>query len=254
MKINIVKIGGKILAEPAWWPDFFQAFGQVPGKKILVHGGGRNADKLAKALGIPVQMIEGRRITDQAMLSLVTMAYAGLNKELVAGLQGRRIAAIGLCGADLGIIPARKRRHPSIDFGFVGDIRKEDIGVNALLSLLDSAWTPVLAPLSFHPEIGLLNTNADTIAAEIALALHAHADVELSYCIEHPGVMGDLDDPASLLPEINLRTREQMAAEGLIAAGMLPKLDNALRCAASGIELVRICSFKNISGGTLVIP
>ena len=216
-------------------------FAAVEGNKILVHGGGKSASKLGQRLGVPAQMIEGRRVTDAATLEIVTMVYGGLiNKKLVAQLQAEGCNAIGLTGADANIIPAQKRKHPQIDFGYVGDLNTDMIDSTTLLSLLDAKMSPVFCALTHDQKGQLLNTNADTIAAELAKSLSKDHTVQLIYCFEKKGVLRDAEDDNSYIPKMNHEEYQLLSAEKVIHSGMIPKLHNAFEALQSGVDSVHI--------------
>ena len=253
-KITVIKVGGKIVEEQATLAGLLNRFAAIEGNKVLIHGGGRSATRIAAQLGIESRMVDGRRITDKEMLEVVTMVYGGLvNKNIVAGLQARGINALGLTGADCNIIRAHKRPVKSVDYGFVGDVEAAD---GAMLSkFIEQGITPIVAPLTHDGKGNLLNTNADTMAAETAKALAAHYDVTLIYCFEFPGVMRNPEDESSL---IATRTRESYAAllaDGTVSGGMIPKIDNAFNAIESGVGKVIITRADAIDGtqGTHII-
>lgn len=241
-KLNIIKIGGNVIDDPETLRRFLEDFTALEGLKILVHGGGKVATQVATGLGIPVRMVDGRRITDEGMLRVVTMVYAGMvNKNIVAQLQAGGLNAIGLCGADGNIIPAVKRPVGKIDYGFVGDIESRQVGTGSLAILLNSGFSPVIAPLT-HDTLGqLLNTNADTIAATLAMAVSERYEVKLFYCFEKKGVLLDPEDEESVIPEIDQQEYRRLKAEGIVSAGMIPKLDNAFSVIDHGVSSVFIC-------------
>lgn len=240
MHITIVKVGGAVVEDEAQLALLLQGFKQIEGAKILVHGGGRRATKVAAALGIESRMVGGRRITDAQMLEVVTMVYGGLvNKNIVARLQALGVDAAGLTGADMDVI--RSHRRPlkdGIDFGFVGDV--EHVNAQRLKALLDEGLTPVLAPLTHDGGGSMLNTNADTIASETARALAKLCDVTLVYCFEKPGVLADPDDDTSVIPAITRADFARLTADGTISGGMLPKIENALAAVEAGVRKVVI--------------
>lgn len=237
--ITIIKVGGNIIDDDAKLNAFLSSFARINGKKILVHGGGKLATKLAADLSIPQQMVDGRRITDADTLRVVTMVYAGLiNKQIVARLNAQECRSIGICGADANCIRSHKRKHPSIDFGFVGDV--DNVDAAALHSFLDNGLTVVMAPITQDENGQLLNTNADTIAQEIAKGLAKTASVDLIYSFEKKGVLSNVEDENSVIPAMNLRLYEQLKAEKAIFAGMIPKLDNAFEAISSGVSRVII--------------
>jgi acetylglutamate kinase len=238
--IHIVKIGGNVIDKPSLLDSFLEAFHRMDGGKVLVHGGGKLASNFLERLQIPVRMIDGRRITDQATLEIITMIYGGLiNKQIVARLQALGTNAIGLTGADANLIKATKRPvRQGIDYGFAGDV--EAVDANRMKALIELKLAPVLAPLTHNQQGQLLNTNADTIAQESAVALAASAQVTLLYCFENRGVMKNPEDPESLIPLLTPSLYEQYKAEGLIYGGMIPKLDNAFAALAKGVSEVVI--------------
>ena len=238
-KLYVIKIGGNIIDNEVKLAAFIRDFAAVEGLKILVHGGGKLATKLAADLGIEQQMIDGRRITDAATLNIVTMVYAGaINKNVVAQLQANGCNAIGLTGADGNAIKAHKRNHPTIDYGFVGDV--DEVNTGLLKSLLEQNIAIVLAPITHDGNGLLLNTNADTIAQETAKALSSIYDVELIYSFEKSGVLMNADDDASVIPSINPTTYSELKEKQVIFAGMIPKLDNAFAAINSGVSKVII--------------
>ncbi len=250
----VIKVGGKIVEEDATLQCLLDDFAAIPGYKVLVHGGGRSATKMAAKLGIETQMVGGRRITDAAMLQVVTMVYGGLiNKNIVAGLQARGINALGLTGADLNVLLSDKRPVKEIDYGFVGDVKQANI--EHLSSLIRQGIVPVMAPLTHDGKGHLLNTNADTIAGETAKAFSHHFDVTLVYCFEKPGVLLDENDDASVIPSIDKAKYRQLVDSGIINSGMIPKMDNAFGALDAGVSRVYITSSTAIDGqgGTLII-
>ncbi len=235
----IIKIGGNIIDNEQALTEFLQQFAAIEGPRVLVHGGGKLATNLAAKLNIPQQMIDGRRITDAETLKVITMVYAGyINKNIVAQLQAMNCNAIGISGADANIIRSTKRSHPTIDYGFVGDV--ESINTNILAQFLRNDIIPVVAPVTHDGSGQLLNTNADTIAQETAKALSAEFDVTLVYSFEKPGVLLNADDDTSVIPVINPALYHQLKSEGKIFAGMIPKLDNAFAALNSGVKKVII--------------
>ena len=237
--LTVIKIGGNIIDDDHKLGVFLRAFADVQGAKILVHGGGKLATRLASALGIPQQLIDGRRITDGETLKTVTMVYAGyINKNIVAQLQSHGCDALGLCGADGDAIRAHRRVHPTIDYGYVGDIDQVNTGL--LKGLLDSGLTLVIAPITHNGEGQLLNTNADTIAQEIAQSMSAFFEVDLLYSFEKNGVLLDIADEQSVIPSINRELYEKLKAEKKIVAGMIPKIDNAFAALGRGVKKVVI--------------
>ena len=238
-QIAVVKIGGALLEDESLLEKISRAFASMDGTRILVHGGGNRASQISRALGIEPNLTGGRRITDARTLDVVTMVYGGwANKKLVARLQSLGCNAIGLSGADADLIRAVKRPVKDIDFGFVGDV--ERVGVKTLVPLLQAGLTPVFCSLTHDGKGQLLNTNADTVAAEIAGALCREYHTRLYYCFDKNGVLGDLRDPDSTLPGIDRAAFRKLQQEGVIAEGMLPKLHNAFMALDKGVEEVRI--------------
>ena len=235
----VIKIGGNIIDDDQKLAAFLDEFASVAGRKILVHGGGKLATKLAAQLGVEQQMIDGRRITDIETLRIVTMVYAGyVNKNIVASLQNLGIDAIGLCGADGNLIKAHKRNHPTIDYGFVGDV--DDINVSLLQTLLEKNISVVVAPITHDGKGQLLNTNADTIAQEIAKSLSKKYLVQLIYSFEKSGVLRNVEDENSVIKQIDSTSYKKLKADQTIFAGMIPKLDNAFTALQSGVKKVII--------------
>jgi acetylglutamate kinase len=244
--INIVKVGGGIIENEKDLSTFLTSFSKIPGKKILIHGGGRLATKFAEKLGIETKMIEGRRVTDDAMLEVVTMVYGGLaNKKIVAALQAIKINALGLSGADGNIIKAHKRPIKDVDYGWVGDI--DEINTDLLLTLLDNNIVPVIAPLTHNGEGKMLNTNADTIASTLASAISTKAEAQLVLGFELDGVLVDPKDKTSVINKITPELFEEYKASGIITDGMIPKLSNAFDAISAGVSAVKICNALKIS-------
>ena len=238
-KLNIVKIGGAIIEEEVKLLPFLENFAALKGPKILVHGGGKKATAWAEKLGIPVQMKDGRRVTDAATLELITGLYAGqVNKNIVAHLQGMECNALGLSGADANAIQAVKRPVKAIDYGFVGDVKQ--VNDTWFKHLLDQNISPVCCAITHDKNGQLFNTNADTITAEIGKALAQDFEVKISYCFELPGVMKDINDPNSLIEKINQASYQQLLLNNTISAGMLPKLHNAFDALQAGVKEVAI--------------
>lgn len=253
--ITIVKVGGAVVEDEQQLSRLLENFSSLESKKILVHGGGRKATKVASELGIESKMLNGRRITDEKMLEVVTMVYGGLvNKHVVACLQTFGMNAVGLTGADLDVI--RSRRRPvkdGIDYGFVGDV--EHVNADMLKLLLDAGITPVMAPLTHDGDGSMLNTNADTIASETAKALASLYDVTLVYSFEKKGVLANPDDDDSVIPVITHETFEAYVTDGTISGGMIPKIHNALSAVDKGVRQVIITLADDLEGkeGTKVI-
>lgn len=253
-KLTIIKVGGKIVEEPESLDDLLRDFASIDGFKLLVHGGGRSATRLASEMGIETRMVDGRRITDDAMLRIVTMVYGGLvNKTVVARLQSMGLDAIGLTGADLNIIRSHKRPVKEIDYGWVGDV--DEVNSKMLEGLLKIGAVPVIAPLTHDKEGHLLNTNADTMAGETARAMAALMDVTLVYCFEKPGVLMDEADDNSVIPFIDRAAFSELVKSGVVNGGMIPKIENALQAVEAGVKeviITRADSLGNLLGGTHV--
>jgi acetylglutamate kinase len=281
--LKIIKIGGNIVDNPAKLRAFLVDFATLDGDKILVHGGGKVATAISAALGIETTMIDGRRVTDARTLEVVTMVYNGINKQIVSALQGLGCNAVGLCGADGRLIVSRRRAPRPVDYGFVGD----PVAVNTAFArqLVAAGHTLVVAPITFDDDNDrgdgnrLLNTNADTVAQTIAVAMSSLSNdndgacdvgksdapqcntqnnglVELVYCFEKQGVMLDVDDDSSVIPHIDRARFEELKASGAVHSGMLPKLENAFRALEKGVGKVVICAAENIAkpgyGGTTI--
>lgn len=244
--LTIIKVGGKIVENPESLNSLLKDFAAVEGKKLLVHGGGRSATQMAARLGVETKMVDGRRITDEAMLEVVTMVYGGhVNKRIVAGLQALGIDAVGLTGADMNIVLSDKRKVSAVDYGWVGDVKK--VNAEAVVTLIESGCCPVVAPLT-HDGCGhMLNTNADTMAGEMAKAMAAHYDVTLMFCFEKPGVLADENDDSSLIPTITPAVLDDLKRRGVVSGGMIPKLDNAIACVSAGVESVVITQADRIA-------
>lgn len=252
-KLTVVKVGGKIVEEESSLKQLLQDFAQIEGHKILVHGGGRSATKIAADLGIESQMVNGRRITDAAMLQVVTMVYGGLvNKNIVAGLQANQINALGLTGADMNVIRSHKRPVKDVDYGFVGDV--EAVDGKMLAQLIETGIVPVMAPLTHDGNGSLLNTNADTIAGETAKALAEFYDVTLMFCFEKKGVLSNPDDDESVIAHITEQEFKKYVRQGVIQGGMIPKLENAFNAIHAGVGRVIITLATAIDGtqGTII--
>lgn len=252
-KLTVIKVGGKIVEEESTLKQFLDDFARVEGYKVLVHGGGRSATKIAAQLGIESRMVNGRRITDEATLQVVTMVYGGLvNKNIVAGLQARGINALGLTGADMNVIRSHKRPVKDVDYGFVGDVDQAD--GEMLAQLIDKQIVPVMAPLTHDGQGNMLNTNADTIAGETAKALAPYFDVTLVYCFEKKGVLRDANDDDSVIAHLNEADFRRYVNEGVIQDGMIPKLENAFQAIHSGVSKVNITLATAIDGsqGTII--
>ncbi len=252
-KLTIIKVGGKIVEDAESLNHLLADFSAISGHKLLVHGGGRSATKIASQLGIESQMVNGRRITDAETLKVVTMVYGGLvNKNIVAGLQAKGVNAIGLTGADMDVIRSVKRPVKDIDYGFVGDVKQ--VNAPMLASLIHQGIVPVMAPLTHDGEGHMLNTNADTIAGETAKALASLFDVTLIYCFEKKGVLRDENDDDSVIPVLTPDLFREYVAEGVIQGGMIPKLENSFSAIESGVSQVIITLASAIDGksGTII--
>ena len=248
-KLTLVKVGGKIVEEKETLDALLASFNSLDGLKVLVHGGGRSATKIAEQLGIETKMVNGRRITDEAMLKVVTMVYGGLvNKNIVAKLQSMGLNSLGLTGADLGYMTSDKRPVKDVDYGFVGDVKKVDSDI--LADLIAKGVVPVLAPLTHDGKGNLLNTNADTIAGEAAKALAKHFDVTLVFCFEKKGVLRDENDDDSVIENIGKADFEKYVADGTIQGGMIPKLENAFAAIDAGVKQVVITKADQLGKNT----
>lgn len=244
--LTIIKVGGKIVENSESLNSLLKDFAAVEGKKLLVHGGGRSATQMAARLGVETKMVDGRRITGEAMLEVVTMVYGGLvNKRIVVGLQALGVDAVGLTGADMNIVLSDKRKVSAVDYGWVGDVKR--VNAEAVATLIESGCCPVVAPLT-HDGCGhMLNTNADTMAGEMAKAMAAHYDVTLMFCFEKPGVLADENDDSSLIPTITPAVLDDLKRRGVVSGGMIPKLDNAIACVSAGVESVVITQADRIA-------
>lgn len=259
--LTVIKVGGAVVEDELQLARLLCDFSSIPGRKILVHGGGRRATKVASELGIESKMVGGRRITDTAMLEVVTMVYGGLvNKNLVAHLQKEGVNAIGLTGADMDIIRSHKRplkemrmddgTMQNVDFGFVGDVDK--VNGEMLSSLIEKGITPVIAPLTHDGQGNILNTNADTMASETAKAMSDYYDVTLIFAFEKKGVLRNPDDEESVIPTITEKDFERLVSDGTIAGGMIPKIENALAAISAGVKEVKITRADCLDSGTTI--
>lgn len=247
-RLTIIKVGGKVVEDSASLNALLDQFIRITGNKILVHGGGSTATEIASKLGIETQMVDGRRITSLSMLEVVTMVYGGLvNKKVVAQLQARGCNAIGLSGADLNLITARKRPVKEVDYGYVGDVI--DINSKELRILINENVVPVIAPLTHDQKGQLLNTNADTIASELAAELANHFNVYLFFCFEKKGVLLNPNDDNSMIQELGLSEFIQYQNEKTINSGMIPKLENGFRAKKHGVKEVLITNPENMLTG-----
>ncbi|MGZ2371590.1 acetylglutamate kinase [Ancylomarina sp. YFZ004] len=235
--LTLVKIGGNLIDDESKLSECLKAFAKIEGAKLLVHGGGKLASDLAKQLGISSPMIDGRRITNAETLKVVSMVYAGLiNKKIVAGLQAMNQQAIGLCGADDNLILAEKRQHASIDYGYVGDVL--EVNTEALSDYIEKNKVLVLSAITHDGKGQLLNTNADTVATELAIALSEKYQVKLIYSFEKQGVLINPEDDMSFLKSLDSRMYEEMKERGSINKGMLPKTENAFRAFDKGVHVI----------------
>lgn len=240
--INVVKIGGNVIDDPAALDAFLRRFASLEGPKILVHGGGKEATRLSRDMGVETRMVDGRRITDRQTLDIVTMVYAGLiGKRIVVALQALGCDAIGLTGADGNVIPASRRAAEPVDFGFVGDIDADRIDSDFIAALLREGKTPVFCAICHDGHGSLLNCNADSVASAVGIAASRIAPARLTFCFEKAGVLTDVDDESSVVPLVTPAIFADLKARGVVAQGMLPKLTNALDSARRGLSEVRIC-------------
>ncbi len=257
-QLFVIKIGGNVIDNPAALDSFLDDFSKINGPKILVHGGGKIATRIGDKLGIVSKYVDGRRITDDDTIDLVTMVYAGLvNKKIVAALQSKSCNAIGVTGADANIIPAIKRPVSSkpgstfgIDFGWVGDVKRENIQVAPLDALLESGISPVFAPLTHDGAGNMLNTNADTIASVVAVALSAVYNVRLMYCFEKKGVLENVEDENSVIGLIDNDKFQQLKRDNKLFAGIIPKIDNAFDAIHAGVSEVLIGDANDLTSNT----
>ena len=286
--IKVVKIGGNVVDNPELLKQFVKDFAAMPGMKVLVHGGGVMASQMQKSMGMTPIMVEGRRVTDEDTLKVVTMVYAGwCNKNIVALLQGEGCNAIGLCGADGNVIKASKRPPvfveslgEDVDYGYVGDVKADSVNASFIYSLLEKGIVPVFNAINHDGEGNLLNTNADTIASSVAMAMAGYKyrsrrdvcsacedcihcsddgrlthEVELIFCFEKDGVLYDKDDDNSVIPEIDREKFAELKAEGRVADGMIPKLSNSFKAIDNGVARVIIKHARNVlndKGTTLI--
>jgi acetylglutamate kinase len=245
-KLTIIKVGGKVVEDTESLQELLSDFSRIDGVKILVHGGGRSATAMAAKLGVKTEMAGGRRITNKDMLDVVIMVYGGLiNKNIVAGCQALGMNAVGLTGADLNIIKAVKRPVRDIDYGYAGDV--VSVQAEQLSALLNMGAVPVIAPLTHDGKGLMLNTNADTMAAETAKSLAGTFDVTLAYCFEKPGVLADPDDDNSVIATLDHRAFKEYQSDGTISEGMIPKLDNGFDALKSGVKDVIITNSNSIN-------
>jgi acetylglutamate kinase len=238
-KLSIIKIGGNIIEDETSLHDFLKLFSNLEGKKILVHGGGKRATAMASKLGIESKMVHGRRITDAETLEVITMVYAGLvNKNIVAKLQALNTNAIGLTGADINSIKSDKRPVKEVDFGFVGDVK--EVASNSINKLLQADFTPVFCAITHDGKGQLLNTNADTITSQVAIGMSKLYETSIYYCFELNGVLQDFSDKNSVIKNINSKKYQELLNDGIIADGMLPKLENCFDAIKNGVHQVKM--------------
>ena len=238
-KLSIIKIGGNIIEDDTSLNVFLKLFSNLEGKKILVHGGGKRATAMASKLGIESKMVNGRRITDKETLEVITMVYGGLvNKNIAAKLQALQIDAIGLTGADVNSIKSNKRQVTNIDYGFVGDVK--EVASNSIDRLIKANFTPVFCAITHDGNGQLLNTNADTIASQVAIGMSKIYETSIYYCFELNGVLRDIKDKNSVVKHLNSKTYQELLKDGIIADGMLPKLDNCFDALTNGVHKVHI--------------
>lgn len=254
--IKVVKIGGNVIDSEESLSSFVSDFASIEGPKVLVHGGGKLATRLAERLDIPTTMIDGRRVTDSDTLDVVTMVYAGLvNKRIVAMLQSLGCNAIGLSGADGGAVRATRRAANPIDFGFVGDISVEGVDAAFIRNLTEQGIVPVFCSIMHDGKGQLLNCNADSVASAVAVGLATECDTELLFCFEKRGVMRDVDDDTSVIANINRESYKTLLAEGVVNKGMIPKIDGAFRALECGVKVVTIkhsAELADSSAGTKI--
>jgi acetylglutamate kinase len=260
-KLFIVKIGGNVIDNESSLHSFLKDFATVSEAKLLVHGGGKIATRIGDQLGIASTYINGRRITDEHTIDLVTMVYGGLvNKKIVAQLQAMNCNAIGLTGADANVLPATKRPVKEIDYGFTGDVDNTNLSIDRWQLFLNNNLIPVVAPLTHDGEGHMLNTNADTIASILAVALSKIYNVRLLYCFEKAGVLENVEDENSVLPLITKKTYAELKAADKLFEGIIPKIDNAFNAINAGVKEVLIGDardlLRNVTGdvrGTLIV-
>lgn len=249
--IKVIKIGGKLIEDDKVLGCLCDKLSVYYPHCVLVHGGGSMAGQLSSRLGMETKMHEGRRITDEATLEITVMTYAGLaNKKIVSCLQSKKMVACGLSGCDMGVVVSHKRSNSGMDWGFVGDI--DTVNEKMLALLLENGIMPVISPITCSPAGQLLNTNADSVASAVAIALSRRYETELVYCFDKPGVLKDAEDNSSVIPQMDRETYDVLRKEGYIHSGMLPKLENAFKTLESGVKKVRLTSPENPDGGTVI--
>lgn len=252
-RLSIIKVGGAVVEDPSALSAFLDRFARIDGRKILVHGGGREATRVASALGVPTQMVEGRRVTDAAMLGIVTMVYAGkVNKGIVSSLKSRGVKSVGLTGADLNCITSVKKAVGEVDYGYVGVVKEIDPDVFG--SLMELGAVPVVSPITCDAGGQLLNTNADSLASALAVGMSGRYEVELIFCFEKRGVLSNPDDDGSVITHIDTALYRSFKADGTVSGGMIPKLDGSFDALAKGVSRVRITNAETLdnTSGTLI--
>jgi acetylglutamate kinase len=250
-QLTVIKIGGNIIDNPTELTQFLSDFSKIEGAKVLIHGGGKSATKMAQSVGLTPKMVDGRRITDAPMLDIAVMIYAGqINKNVVAELQANNTNAMGFSGADGNLILSEKRNHPTIDYGFVGDVKK--VNTPLLQKLIGLEITPVFCAITHDKNGQLLNTNADTIASELAIALSEVFEVTLNYCFEKAGVLTDVEDESSVISKMNSELYAKLKEEGAIHSGMIPKLDNCFNSLAKGVQKIKIGHHKMLKNADAI--
>lgn len=255
-EIKVIKIGGNVIDNPIALKSFIKDFAKLDGKKVLVHGGGKEATRLCSRLGIETQMINGRRVTDRETLDIVTMVYAGLiNKRIVSLLQSEGCDAIGLSGADGNVIKANRRPANPVDYGFVGDISTDQINDAFISLLLNHGLTPVFCAINHDGSGELLNCNADSVASAVAIACSRIARTDLTFCFEKAGVLSDIDDENSVIRSITSSNYEKLRLDETISGGMLPKIENAFKAISEGVNSVIIKSSSDLllDSGTVIM-
>lgn len=246
-QLFVIKIGGNVIDNPLALQRFLKDFSSVKSLKILVHGGGKIATEVGNRLGVEAKMVDGRRITDQSMLEVVTMVYGGLvNKNIVALLQSYQCNAIGLTGADGNIMPAVKRKVEKIDYGFVGDVDGSKFNISGIKLFVGHGMVPVIAPLTHDGYGTMLNTNADTIASSLAVTLSGEYETRLVYCFEKRGVLASVEDDNSVIHEISFARYQELKSTGIISRGMIPKMDNSFDAIKAGVKSVTICHSEEL--------
>ncbi len=247
-ELFIIKIGGNVIDDDQALCSFLKDFSSIKAKKILVHGGGKIATSIGDKLGIQSKYIDGRRITDDKTIDLVTMVYGGLvNKKIVASLQSLKCFSIGLTGADANLMPAKKRAVEEIDYGWAGDLDADDINTDTWQMFLDNGLVPVLAPLTHDSHGHILNTNADTMAAVLSVSLSKRYEVKLIYCFEKNGVLENVNDDTSIITQLDENIYQQLKENKKLNAGILPKIDNAFDAVNNGVQTVIIGNSSNVS-------